>query len=741
MTDVPQSPTPGFAPALLGRRSPVQLYAATLFLSAFLLFWVQPLVAKMVLPLLGGAPAVWNTAMMFFQLVLLAGYLYAHVLNRHVSVAIQPWLHGVVVVVAFACLPIGIGTEMPHAGHSPILWLMARLALSAGLPFFALSASAPLLQTWFARTAHNGAADPYFLYAASNLGSLLALIGFPLALEPCLTLESQSGLWMLLYAVLAVLLAGSALVSRGVRITVSAPAARDAAARIALGERSLWIALAFAPSSLLLGVTSFITSDVASAPLLWVVPLALYLLSFVVTFARRPLIPLPWSLLGQAAAVSLVLLLATLPEPPLWPAMTAHFAAFFLCALVCHGALAARRPQASQLTEFYFCLAIGGALGGIFNALLAPVLFSATYEYPLALVCCCLLRHWAGAARPARWGDTLLPLALLAGTCALILGWEVIGHASPGLLAGTVLLPPIAVFFLSGRSLAYALAVAAVLAPVTIERNTAGILDHERSFFGVHRVKVDADLPALDLVHGTVSHGAEFTDPARWRDEIRYYHPAGPLGQLFAALLAFRSEPQRIAVIGLGSGALACYGRADDSLTFFEIDAAVERFARDTRYFHYLEQCGRRSKIVLGDARLSLNAATSDRFDLLILDAFSSDAIPVHLLTREALQLYLDRLAEHGLLLLHISNQHLKLWPMLHATAAEMGLAQRHQLFLPSAEQKAAGATGSEWIVMSRSEADLAFLDAKPFWTRAAPSRLVRPWTDDFSNILSVIGR
>jgi hypothetical protein len=719
-------------------RATLPIYAAALGISAFLLFWVQPLVAKMLLPLLGGAPAVWNTAMMFFQIMLLLGYLYAHVLSRHVAAARQPWVHAAVVLGAIAFLPVAIGADVPPTDSSPIAWLLGRLALSVGLPFFALSASAPLLQSWFNRTSHITAADPYFLYVASNLGSLLALVAFPVLIEPWLPLELQSRLWLGLYFILVVSIALCAAFMQTRAGTKAPEPTPSVCSPLPWRERLAWVALAFVPSSLLLGVTSYVMMDVASAPLLWLLPLALYLLSFVIVFARRPLIGLAFSLRGQAIGMSTLLLLFVLPYPPLGVSIAAHFATFFLTALVCHGALAARRPAAAHLTEFYLWISIGGALGGVFNALIAPVLFSSTYEYPLVLVLACLLRQAAASPPKPAWSDLLAPLAILASMVALIVLWTDIVALGWQLLALNLVLVVTAVFCLSDRAVRYGLAVAAVVVPVTVARSAEGVLETKRSFFGVSRVVSDRQAPLVNLVHGTVLHGAEFKDPARWRDEVLYYHPAGPIGQFFTRLRAARPAPQRVGVAGLGTGALACYARPDEAWIFFEIDPVVEALARDTRYFHYLEQCGERAKVVLGDARLSLAAERSDRYDVLVLDAFSSDAIPTHLMTREALRLYFRRLAENGVLLVNISNRHLDLWPMLDAAARDLGLARRRQFFVPSAQQASHHAIASDWVVMARGDGELAFLRGLP-WSRSASTRGARPWTDDFSNILGVI--
>jgi len=747
MADTPQIPAqPIFPPRALRISLPsVPLYAATLFVSALLLFWVQPLIAKMMLPLLGGAPAVWNTAMMFFQLVLLAGYGYAHLLTRAVAPKGQAWIHGAVLVAAVTALPFAVGDQVPPTdAASPVvaLWLVGRLSVILGLPFFALSASAPLLQSWFSRTGHPAAGDPYFLYGASNLGSLVALLAFPLILEPLTTLSLQSRLWTGLFAVVVAMFLACALVARRAspRYGVAPAAVGVTTSPVAHWRaRALWIALAFVPSSLLLGVTSYITTDVASAPLLWVIPLALYLLSFVVTFARRPPIRPSWSLTGQAASLTIVLMLLMIPTPPLRLVVPAHYLAFFFIALVCHGMLAARRPAAARLTEFYFYLSLGGALGGVFNALLAPILFSSTYEYPLVLILSCALRAAFGPAVKPNKMDFLLPLAVLAAVIAVIEGWSRLGAIGPGAAMMAVLVIALIVFSLGNRALRFALAVAAVLVPTTLDRSIEGVIEQERSFFGVHRVMVDPAAPMLDLTHGTTLHGAEFTDPAQWRAELRYYYAGGPIGQFFARLRAVHPGPQRVSVIGLGTGALSCYALPGEPWTFYEIDPVVVRIAHDTRYFHYLDQCGGSTTIVLGDARLSLKAGPSRRDDVLILDAFNSDAIPMHLLTRQAIALYLDQLADSGVVVLHISNRNLELKPMLAALARDLGLAGRDELYQPSPAEEAEGAVGSEWVALTRRPGDLAFLDGEPRWTELTSDRRISAWTDDFSNIVSVL--
>ena len=335
--------------------------------------------------------------------------------------------------------------------------------------------------------------------------------------------------------------------------------------------------------------------------------------------------------------------------------------------------------------------------------------------------------------------DFFLPLAVLAAVITVIEGWSRLGAIGPAAVMAAILAIALVVFSLGNRALRFTLAVAAVLVPTTLDHSNKGVLKQERSFFGVHRVMADPDAPMLNLVHGTTLHGAEFTDPARWRTQVRYYNRGGPIGQFFARLRAVRPEKQRVAAIGLGAGVLSCYALPGESWTLYEIDPVVVRIAQDTRYFHYLEQCGGSATIVLGDARLSLKAGPSRRYDVLILDAFNSDAIPMHLLTREAIALYLDQLTESGVVAMHISNRNLELKPMLAALARDLGLAGRDELSQPSAAEEADGAVGSEWVVLARRPGDLAFLDGEPRWTELTSDRRISAWTDDFSNIVSVL--
>ena len=714
------------------------VFAAAIFTSAFLLFWVQPLFSKMILPLLGGAPSVWNTAMMFFQLVLLAGYGYVHLLTRHVeSLRWQVAIHGAVVAAGLAFLPFVLAPDLaPPSEGSPTFWLVGLLAICVGWPFFALSASAPLLQAWFARARYKSSGDPYFLYAASNAGSLLALLCFPVLLEPELTLAGQAGAWQAGYWVLLLLLLVTAVLLLRAR---SGPAPRlVVAAPTSWKQRLVWIALAFVPSSLLLGVTTHITTDIASAPLFWVVPLALYLLSFIIVFAR----PLnqEWVLMAQAASlvvitVMTILVLAFGLGGTVLLTVGVHLSAFFATALMCHGEMARRRPAASGLTTFYFCMSIGGALGGIFNALLAPALFSSDIEYLLALVAACLLRGLVkGDLRDYRVTDSLYPLLL--GLVVAVMVWRSVDSASFALVGRLLLLLPcaLALYWFSERSLRFALGIAVVMGGAFFMRSSVDVLHIERSFFGINKVKLLEKDRQIALVHGTTIHGTQFTDPARRREPLSYYARSGPAGQMFAS-----GKPwPRAALIGLGTGALACYRRPGEDWTFFEIDGAVERIARDTRFFHYLSACSG-AKIVLGDGRLSLNKAPDGSHDLIVIDAFSSDAIPTHLLTREALALYLRKLKPGGVVLFNLSNKYLHLGPVLANGVASVGAFARRQLYYPSDAEDAEGAAASEWMVIAADKKALDFLGRDKRWQATEAGAGAAPWTDDFSNIFRVI--
>lgn len=724
------------------------LYMATMFLSAVLLFSVQPLIARLALPLLGGSPAVWNTAMVFFQTVLLAGYAYAHLTSRFLAPRPQAVLHLGVLAVAAVALPVGLASGWtPPAAGAPIPWLVALLAVSVGLPFFAVSANAPILQRWFSHTGHKDAANPYFLYGASNLGSILVLLAYPALIEPALRLDAQSAWWTAGYAMLAVLIAGCALMPHRWAATggeSAPPFLREAEELVSWGRRLHWIALAAIPSGLLLGLTSHVSTDVAAAPLLWVLPLVLYLLTFVIVFARRPVLRHGWMVHAQPFLVITLALFYWFKFPVL-VFLPFHLLTFFVTAMVCHGELARLRPGAARLTEFYMWMSLGGMLGGAFTALLAPLVFDAVWEYPLALVLACLLRpSLAPGGRAARWLDVLLP----AGLAGAIVLWfvtrppisETLGDGAGGALVLAILAGAAMVLYaFRMRPLRLALGLAAILFATLPVNEASQVIARDRSFFGVYKIKLDPTGAFRMLIHGTTVHGAQHVDDALRRDPPTYYFRDGPVGRLFAGLND-AGRLRRVGVIGLGVGALACYRRPGQSWTFYEIDPVVVEIARDRGWFHYLADCAPEAPVVLGDGRLSLAKSPSGNYDLLVIDAFSSDAIPTHMMTREAFALYREKLSEHGVLFIHVSNRNLKLAPVVANLAADSGLLAWHRFYQVSAEdRRRLLLSSSEWIAIARRAEDLAFIDRDASWRRLESQPQGGLWTDDFSNIFNVI--
>ena len=729
-------------------------FAITLLVSATLLFVVQPMFAKMVLPLLGGTPSVWNTCMVFYQAVLLGGYVYAHVTTRLLGPRRQAVLHTAVLALPWLVLPIVVTESWtPPPQANPIPWLLLLLSVSVGLPFFVVSASAPMLQAWFADTGHPAAKDPYFLYAASNLGSMIALLAYPVLLEPSLRLAQQTWLWAAGYGLLMLLTIGCAVLllwcsprqaqrpKQEVERVPDEPSLADPTWR----QRLRWLALSFAPSSLLLGVTTHISTDIAAVPLLWVIPLALYLLTFVLVFARRTLVKHAWMLRTEPYFVVLLTTLFFFNTAKwIWMLLLLHLATFFVVAMVCHGELARMRPKASRLTEFYLWMSVGGVLGGLLNALVAPNLFPTVIEYPLVIVVASMLRPTARpAARPtrARWLDFALPAGLAVGLGALVLGLQAAEVAMPVAAVLAIVAPVALVAFGSqGRPIRFGLGVGAILIVALLSsEKERGVLSVERNFFGVIRVRHDRRFNTNNLVHGSTNHGMQSRDPKRRDQPLSYYHRTGPLGEVFQ-MLADQRPAREIGVIGLGTGSIAAYGEPGQRITYYEIDPAVLQIARDPRYFTFLRDQKAELEVVLGDARLTLAKAPNARYDLLILDAFSSDAIPVHLVTREALALYLEKLAEHGLLALHISNRYLDLAPVLGNLAADAGVVCRirKDANVSSAERKE-GKLSSCWVVMARRPDDLGTLSEDPNWKPLLAEPDAPLWSDDFSNILAVM--
>ena len=740
------------------------VFAISMFVSATLLFLVEPMLAKMALPMLGGSPAVWNTCLVFFQAVLLAGYLYGYAATRWLGRRTQIAVHLALALTPFAVLPLHIpaGWEPPSQSN-PVLWVLAMLSVAVGLPFFVLSASTPILQRWFSQSGHKQAADPYFLYAASNAGSLTGLLAFPLLLEPTLRLSVLSHYWSYGYTLfLALTVACAALVWRvqpsvASASPVSSHEAPTGNSTSLWRQRLRWIALAFIPSSLMLGVTTALTTDVPAIPLFWVLPLAFYLLSFVLVFAKRPPISHTW-IIQRLPFLILAALIPTVCkiQLPLLALIVLYLLTLFAVALVCHGELALGRPSVGRLAEFYLWISFGGVLGGIFNALIAPVIFSTVVEFPLALVLAALARpsiHTVNLppekAAAAKRNDLMLPVALGLVMAAALLYQA---HAAPDLAHPLIILifggAMILCLRFGKRPLRFAAGTAALLAAGTLYNPTFGQALHvQRNFFGVLRVTNSPDGKYHFLIHGGTLHGSQSLDPARSREPLAYYTASGPAGSILTALhsKSFNTaagDPRKPnwAVVGLGAGAMACYAQPGESLTYYEINPGVKDIALDPRYFTFLRQCAPTVQITLGDARLKLRDAPDGGYDLIVLDAFSGDMIPMHLVTREALALYLRKLAPGGILAFHVSNQYLQLAPSLCALAQDAGLVCRADLDAPiTQEQKDAGKYASEWLVMARRSGDLGPIATDPHWKPVTVQPGTKVWTDDYSNLLSII--
>ena len=745
------------------------LYAVTLFVAGTLLFLVQPMFAKMVLPLLGGSPAVWNTAMLFYQVALLVSYLYAHASHRWLSRVQQVTLHLLLLALPLLVLPIAIPDGWrPPTDVSPIPWLLRMMVVAIGLPFCVVATTSPLMQAWFSRLDLPAAKNPYVLYVASNAGSMLALLSYPLLIEPQLPLGAQSRLWTFGYVVFALLSASCALVAwksrersdDGAEPLVIADSLGTALAlrTIGPGRRMRWMLLAFVPSSLMLSVTMYLSTNIAPIPLLWAAVLALYLLTFIIAFASRPLVPR--RVVARLMPPGVLLLLLTMLAPirlPIYPLMALHVMVFFLIALACHGTLADDAPEPSSLTGFYLWLSIGGALGGVFNAIIAPVLFSSVLEYPVVLALACLLvrvsevsktdvveprrRNWLGAD-PLVPMDIALPLLLAAGMFAAIAVAGRLNITSPQLRATlTAALPAILCFSFARRQVRFALGVAGLVAVNAYANGNARQLLATRSFFGISRVLSSADGEYTQMVHGTTLHGMQARDPARRRVPVSYYFRTGPIGQLITSRERIGAL-HKIAVVGLGTGTLACYAHDDQEWTFYEIDPAVKRIALDGRWFTFVRDCAPAAKIVLGDARLSLVNAPTAAYDLIILDAYSSDAIPVHLITREALALYREKLAPGGAIAFHISNLYFDLAPVVSALAADAGMVTRRMHDSPIAPaDDSLGKWASEWMAVARDTADFGVLTRDPRWVSDRGKSSATVWTDDFSSTLSALKR
>jgi hypothetical protein len=768
----------------------VAYFVITVFLSASLLFSVQPMVAKSLLPVFGGTSAVWTTCMLFYQTVLLLGYLYAHFVVARVSKAVQLFGHTALLVLAIvAGFVFDTPVAPPEASSYPIPWLIGQLALVSGLPFFMISSAGPLVQSWFARTGHPRAHDPYFLYAASNAGSLLGLMAYPFVVEPTLGIGDQRRIWLIGFGVFTMLTVGAILMSRGGAKDIDTDGGAsgtalvddedDVGVDVVTWKRRLrWVYWGFVPSSMLLGVTSYLTTDVASLPLLWVVPLAVYLVTMIVAFAvdsgklierlRRPLV--------VSVIASMILILAGDSKnfAPAIPMILVQLFVLTLTGLMGHGMLAHDRPHAGRLTEFYLIMSIGGALGGVFNGVVSPLIFDATYEYHIVLLCALSLLPWIrvrGLARAAakrralllRFGMPVVSLMYVL-TVGFNMGWiiDTFGSDGTSMFSNTLFafaiavgVPALLTYLAWKDGLACLLVAAAPLAASVVDDYLdPRVQFRERTFYGVHSVvddvvfdtRTEQFVRIRTLMHGTTNHGVQYLREELEHIPLGYYHRSGPCGAAFALVKSYHPDGARMGVLGLGGGAMASHARDIDTMRFFEIDPTVAWIAQDSGLFTYLDRPEGVIEVVLGDGRLVLERereAGARKYDILVMDAFSSDSIPVHLVTREALELYFERLREGGVLLIHISNRHLDLAPLIRALGYDGGayVLRKGDFDIPVEEELYR--FPSVWMALTKDpNTGQDLIDQAGFIYVKDPEGTkpdFRVWTDQYSNMLSVL--
>ena len=741
------------------------VYTVAVFLSALLLFGVQPMYTRMVLPRLGGSPSVWSVAMVFFQSMLLAGYAYAHILmssrNRYVPVAV----HLALLIVAALTLPLSIRDLWgePPTGAAAPFWLLGLFAVSIGLPFFALAANNPLMQAWFARTRHRDAQDPYFLYAASNIGSFLALLSYPVVFEPVFTLQAQSQLWTFGFLILTALIACCGVLMLRNQRRASARTETVAGDKPSWPVVGRWVFISAVPSGLLIAVTAYISTDIAAAPLLWVIPLSLYLLTWILVFQRRALIPHKTMLFLQPFAIAgIVVLLYSAGWIPLLDSLAGHLVAFFIITMACHGELARTRPAPQFLTTFYVSLSFGGMIGGLFSGLVAPYAFSWVAEYPILAVMAVLCRPfgqeiWKPFERllwplaPSYWPQLsarFWPVAIVLGLPLLFsrsIGFDF--DEDPELLKIVILaLVAISLVLLRDPSKS-AFAVAMALAMIWLYPTSETRPETMRSFFGVHKIYESEDGRFRILKHGSTIHGAQQIEddegkPVNGRPKpITYYHDKSAMSRAIEAVRARKGGPLHVAVIGLGTGTLACLSAPDETWRFYEIDPVVVEIARDPNRFTFLSSCAPQVPIVIGDARLTLAKEPDHQFDLVIVDAYSSDAIPVHLATTEAMALYKSKLAPQGVVVMHISNRHLELHIVVEGIAAANGLKTWVWRRDKDDSDDINYVFSSDVVISAKNAEDIGALARDSSWVLNTPNPSVRTWTDDYSNVAGALWR
>jgi hypothetical protein len=727
-------------------RLPLLLYTLAVSLSAFLLFWIEPVMGKILTPVFGGAPAVWNICLLFFQTMLLGGYVYAHLVSTCTSFLVSALIHLALFAAAAWLFPISLHLAIDGQAHSAlaaqlrIFWL---LSLSIGFPFFLLSSNSSLLQSWFAESSHSRAKHPFFLYAFSNVASLLALVLYPILIEPRLTIETQWKLWKSAYLALLAILSLCALWRArqpGETVQEEIP---ETSTKTSLPQMLSWIGWSFIPSSLLLGVTTYLSTDIIAVPLLWMIPLAIYLAAFSAVFgwpgiSRVSARPALTRVLCLGTTICLLSMVAGFSRP-VSVFIPLHLLLFALMCFVCLGRVASERPSSSELTRYYLCVALGGVLGAAFNGLIAPMIFNEISEYPLMMILACLCRPRTEFEKESGAGTLWAPL--LCGALLLIPHWILPSRGSEMLIRALTLGPAaIVCYMMLKRPLRFGLSLAIFyfVGMSVFAGQEEKLLYRERTFYGTLKVLAKPQEQRIYLIHGSTLHGAQSTEPQQKLEPLSYYSRSGPVGQIFEELDR-RQADAHIGVIGLGVGTLASYARPTEKWTFFELDAAVVRVAKDSGYFSFLKNSAAAASlsIVTGDARLSLHDIPDHSLSLLIVDAFNSDSIPAHLLTREALELYLQKIEPHGLIAFHLSNNFLNLPPVVGAVAAELGAVARVREDSASASM-GTGGNPSIWAVVGRQNEDLGWILQDKRW-QPISSDAKFSWSDDFYNLIGLM--
>lgn len=729
----------------------VTVFAGTLFCSALLMFLLQPMFAKMALPRLGGSAAVWSLALVFFQGVLLLGYGYAHLLVKSFNLRVGVGIHAVVMAGAAISLPISISASWdipPENGQA--LWLMGLFAVSVGLPFFAISANAPLLQSWFSRSGHAQSDDPYFLYGASNAGSFIALLAYPFGIEPFLALIPQTHLWSAGYGFLVLLVVACGTVA-SLSFSGSGGAPGTAIEKATTGwlDRLKWVILSFVPSGLLVGTTAHIATDLVSAPFMWVVPLALYLLTFVITFQSKPWIPHGFVMGRLGLIIAPLCLFALSPATELW-LVPVHLLTVFILMMACHGELVRLRPAAGELTEFYFLMSLGGVLGGMFASLLAPVIFDSVVEYPLLIIAgFAAVGVVRGNARIFTWQFWSAATAVCAMLVLLWMTPYLNADLKPMIMIGWLMLALVMLLVFNTQPLAQALVLLSVLLIYQSVGKIPTPIEQSRSFYGVLTVYPLEDGRINLLAHGTTAHGTQvIKDQNGLRltsnpEPQSYYYSDGPFGSIIGHLREGGNALEEVAVVGLGTGSMACHANPGENFSFFEIDPEVVRIARTPGLFTFLRDCDPDGKVIMGDGRLSLQQQPDAKYDLIVLDAFSSDSVPAHLLTVEALDMYLAKLKPDGVLAFHISNRFMELGSVIEGAARARNLTAYYndldlKFWNPDAKRMD---LRPHVAVIGKSLQALRGLVNDPAWHRAGARDVAPAWTDDYSNVLGAIWR